>query len=84
MSKLSASAESTKSGLPPPGCIMKDLSFLFLNRSSSYLKNFVVMEPDFLILMLAGNGRALKYVFRDCDHVFRPICFKFGGYMGMV
>ena len=23
----------------------------------------VVMEPDFLILMLAGNGRALKYVY---------------------
>ena len=44
----------------------------------------VVMEPDFLILMLAGNGKAPKYVFRDSDHGFRPICFKFGGYMGMV
>ena len=44
----------------------------------------VVMKPDFLILMLAGNGRALKDVFRDCDHVFRPICLKFGGYMNMV
>ena len=43
----------------------------------------VVMEPDFWILMLAGNGRALKYVFCDCDHVFWPICFKFGGNMGM-
>ena len=30
----------------------------------------VVMEPDFRILMLAGNGRAQKYVFRDCGRVF--------------
>ena len=33
--------------------------------------------------MLAGNGRAPKYVFRDCDHVFRPICFIFGHMIGM-
>ena len=67
-----------------PSCFPADILHIWTRDRYGKGRARVVMEPDFLILMLAGNGRAPKYVFRDCDHVFRPICFKFGGYMGMV